>query len=95
MKSFHQLLKEEKILVIPGVFNASSALVAKSVGFSALYLSGSGIATGSFGVPDLGITTLEDVCVETSRITKVVDLPLLVDADTGFGNEVRSVAELE
>src|SRR3989338_3464181 len=98
MKSFHQLLKEEKILVIPGVFNAASALIAKSIGFSALYLSGSGIATGCFGVPDLGITTLEDVCVETKRITSVEALhamPLLVDADTGFGNEARSVVELE
>src|SRR3989338_2396321 len=98
MKSFHQLLKEEKILVIPGVFNAASALIAKSIGFSALYLSGSGIATGCFGVPDLGITTLEDVCVETKRISNVEAIhamPLLVDADTGFGNEARSVVELE
>ena len=67
MKSFHQLLKEQKILVIPGVFNAASALVAKNVGFKAFYLSGSGIATGCFGVPDLGITTLENVCEETKR----------------------------
>lgn len=98
MKSFHQLLKEEKILVIPGVFNAASALVAKSVGFSALYLSGSGIATGSFGVPDLGITTLDNVCEETKRITNIEALhatPLLVDADTGFGNEGLTVTELE
>lgn len=95
MKSFHQLLKEQKTLVIPGVFNAASALVAKSIGFSALYLSGSGIATGSFGVPDLGITTLDDVCEETKRITKVIDVPLLVDADTGFGNEIETVKKLE
>lgn len=98
MKSFHQLLKEEKILVIPGVFNAASALVAKSVGFLALYLSGSGIATGSFGVPDLGITTLDNVCEETKRITNIETLratPLLVDADTGFGDEGLTVTELE
>lgn len=95
MKSFHQLLREQKTLVIPGVFNAASALVAKNVGFEALYLSGSGIATGSFGVPDLGITTLEQVCEETRRITNVTDIPLLVDADTGFGNEIETVKKLE
>ena len=95
MKTFHQLLKENKTLVLPGVFNAASALVAKSVGFSCIYLSGSGIATGSFGVPDLGITTLDDVCEETRRITKVVDVPLLVDADTGFGNESETIRKLE
>lgn len=98
MKSFHQLLKENKILVIPGVFNAASALVAKSVGFSALYLSGSGIATGSFGVADLGITTLDQVFEETRRIANVGALhatPLLVDADTGFGNVVDCVKRLE
>lgn len=95
MKSFHQLLREEKILVIPGVFNAASALVAKSAGFSALYISGSGIATGSFGIPDLGITTLNDVSCETNRIVKAVNLPILVDADTGFGDETLTVIELE
>lgn len=95
MKSFHQLLKENKILVIPGVFNAASALVAKSIGFDALYLSGSGIATGAFGVPDLGITTLDQVCEETRRITNVIDVLLLVDADTGFGNETQTVKKLE
>ncbi len=98
MKSFHQLLKEQKILVIPGVFNAASALIAKNVGFSALYISGSGIATGSFGLPDLGVTTLDDVCEETKRITNVEALyatPLLVDADTGFGNESEAVKKLE
>lgn len=98
MKSFHQLLKENKILVIPGVFNAASALVAKNVGFSALYLSGSGIATGSFGVADLGITILDQVCEETKRITNVEALhatPILVDADTGFGNVEEAVKKLE
>ncbi|OGI18338.1 MAG: methylisocitrate lyase [Candidatus Melainabacteria bacterium RIFCSPHIGHO2_02_FULL_34_12] len=98
MKSFHQLLKENKILVIPGVFNAASALVAKQVGFLALYLSGSGIATGCFGVPDLGITTLDDVCEETKRIANIEALdvtPLLVDADTGFGDVTLTVQKLE
>ncbi len=98
MKPFHQLLKEQKTLVIPGVFNAASALLAKSAGFSAMYLSGSGIATGCFGVPDLGITTLDDVCEETRRISDVEaihELPLLVDADTGFGDEAEAVRKLE
>lgn len=98
MKSFHQLLKENKTLVLPGVFNAASALVAKDVGFQALYLSGSGIATASFGVPDLGITTLGDVVEETRRIITVGarhGVPLLVDADTGFGNEIETVKKLE
>ncbi len=98
MKPFHQLLKEQKTLVIPGVFNAASALLAKNAGFEALYLSGSGIATGCFGVPDLGITTLENVCEETRRITNVKALhatSLLVDADTGFGNEADAVKQLE
>ncbi|MBI3590707.1 MAG: methylisocitrate lyase [Candidatus Melainabacteria bacterium] len=98
MKSFHQLLKEQKIVVIPGAFNAASALLAKNAGFSALYLSGSGIATGCFGVPDLGITTLDDVVTETKRITNIETLnvtSLLVDADTGFGNETETVRRLE
>ncbi len=98
MKPFHQLLKEQKTLVIPGVFNAASALLAKSTGFSAIYLSGSGIATGCFGVPDLGITTLDNVCEETRRIASIETLratSLLVDADTGFGNEAEAVKQLE
>jgi methylisocitrate lyase len=80
------------------VFNAASALVGKNVGFEALYLSGSGIATSSFGVPDLGITTLDQICEETQRITNVETLratSLLVDADTGFGNETETVRKLE
>ena len=98
MRSFHQLLKESKTLVLPGVFNAASAVVAKDVGFQALYLSGSGIATSAFGVPDLGITTLDDVATETKRITNVETLhatSLLVDADTGFGNVEETVRKLE
>jgi len=95
MRSFHNLLKENKIVVIPGAFNAASGLVAKNVGFQSLYLSGSGIATGSFGIPDLGITTLDDVACETSRMSKATQLPLLVDADTGFGDEAQAVRKLE
>ena len=98
MKSFHQLLKQNKILIIPGVFNAASALMAHDVGFETLYLSGSGIATGCFGVPDLGITTLDQVCEETRRITNVEALraaSLLVDADTGFGDVALTIKNLE
>ena len=98
MKSFHQLLKEQKTLVIPGVFNAASALLAKNTGFSAIYLSGSGIATGCFGLPDLGMTTISDVETETRRISHVEaihELPLLVDADTGFGDVTDTVKRLE
>ncbi len=95
MKSFHQLLKEHKTLVTPGAFNAASALLAKAAGFDAVYISGSGIATGCFGIPDLGITTLSDVVCETQRIAKAVNLPILVDADTGFGDESTAVRELE
>lgn len=98
MKPFHQFLKEQKALVIPGVFNAASALLAKNAGFTAMYLSGSGIATGCFGVPDLGITTLENVCEEVRRITNIEacrDIPLLVDADTGFGDVSKAIKDLE
>ncbi len=98
MKSFHQLLKEQKTVVIPGVFNAASALIAKDAGIQALYLSGSGIATGCFGLPDLGLTTLQDVVEETRRISNIVachGMPLLVDADTGFGDEAEAVRQLE
>ena len=95
MKSFHKLLKEQKTLVIPGAFNAASALLAKAAGFDAVYISGSGIATGCFGIPDLGITTLSDVVCETQRIAKAVNLPILVDADTGFDDESTAVRELE
>lgn len=95
MKSFHQLLKENKIVVIPGAFNAASALIAKDVGFESLYISGSGIATGCFGLPDLGLTTIEDVCTETNRMFKAISLPILVDADTGFNDVENCVRKLE
>lgn len=95
MKSFHQLLKENKIVVIPGAFNAASALVAKDVGFESVYISGSGVATGCFGLADLGLTTIEDVCIETNRMFKAVNLPILVDADTGFEDVEHCVRKLE
>lgn len=82
---FKKALQEEKPLQIVGAINANHALLAKRAGYRAIYLSGGGVAAGSLGVPDLGITTLEDVLTDIRRITGVCDLPLLVDADTGFG----------
>ena len=82
---FRKALSEESPLQIVGTINANHALLAKRAGFRAIYLSGGGVAAGSLGVPDLGITELEDVLTDLRRITDVCDLPLLVDADTGFG----------
>ena len=84
-EKFRSALKSESPLQIIGAINANHALLAKRAGYRAIYLSGGGVAAGSLGVPDLGITTLEDVLVDVRRITSVCDLPLLVDVDTGFG----------
>lgn len=95
---FVKALADEKPLQIVGTINANHALLAQRAGYKAIYLSGGGVAAGSLGVPDLGITTLEDVLVDVRRITNVCDTPLLVDADTGFGpsafNIGRTVKEL-
>ena len=96
-KVLRQALTLEKPLQVVGVLNAYAALLAEASGFRAIYLSGGGVAAGSLGVPDLGITTLEDVLVDVSRITDACELPLLVDADTGFGsafNIARTVKSL-
>ena len=85
-------LTEESPLQIVGTINANHALLAKRAGYKAIYLSGGGVAAGSMGVPDLGITTLEDVLVDVRRITGVCDLPLLVDADTGFGTSAFNIS---
>lgn len=85
-------------LQIPGAINAYCALLAERAGFDAIYLSGAGVANASFGLPDLGVTTLNDVVEDARRITAATELPLLVDADTGFGsafNIARTVRELE
>ncbi|MEY3317919.1 MAG: Methylisocitrate lyase [Actinomycetota bacterium] len=82
---FRAALATESPLQIVGTINANHALLAKRAGYKAIYLSGGGVAAGSLGLPDLGITTLEDVLVDVRRITAVCDLPLLVDIDTGFG----------
>ena len=82
---FRQALKDEAPLQVIGAINANHALLAKRAGYKAIYLSGGGVAAGSLGLPDLGINTMEDVLIDTRRITDVCDLPLLVDIDTGFG----------
>jgi methylisocitrate lyase len=82
---FRSAVEQECPLQIVGAINANHALLAKQAGFRAIYLSGGGVAAGSLGMPDLGITNLEDVLVDVRRITDVCDLPLLIDADTGFG----------
>ncbi|MFM7623960.1 MAG: methylisocitrate lyase [Actinomycetota bacterium] len=82
---FREALRAESPLQIIGTINANHALLAKRAGYKAIYLSGGGVAAGSLGVPDLGITTLEDVLIDVRRITSVCDLPLLVDIDTGLG----------
>lgn len=96
--AFKKALVEESPLQIIGTINANHALLAKRAGFRAIYLSGGGVAAGSLGVPDLGISTLEDVLIDVRRITNVCDTPLLVDADTGFGvsafNIARTVKDL-
>src|SRR4051812_19937891 len=89
---FREALAEEKPLQIIGTINANHALMAKRVGFRAVYLSGGGVAAGSLGMPDLGISGLEDVLIDIRRITDVCDLPLLVDVDTGFGASAFNVA---
>ena len=82
---FRDALRADSPLQIIGTINANHALLAKRAGYKAIYLSGGGVAAGSLGVPDLGITTLEDVLIDVRRITAVCDLPLIVDIDTGFG----------
>jgi methylisocitrate lyase len=90
-------LKQERPLQVVGAINAFSALLAEQSGFRAIYLSGAGVANASFGLPDLGLTTLNDVCEDVRRITGATRLPLLVDADTGWGQAFmisRTIREL-
>ena len=89
---FRQALEQERPLQIPGTICAYHALMAKRVGYKAIYLSGGGVAAGSLGMPDLGISNLDDVLTDIRRITDVCDLPLLVDVDTGFGASAFNVA---
>jgi methylisocitrate lyase len=89
---FRQALRDEKPLQVPGAINAYHATLAKASGYKAIYLSGGGVAAGSLGLPDLGISNLDDVLTDIRRITDVCDLPLLVDVDTGFGASAFNVA---
>lgn len=89
---FRKALVDESPLQIVGTINANHALLAKRAGYKAIYLSGGGVAAGSLGLPDLGISTLEDVLIDVRRITDVCDVPLLVDADTGFGASAFNIA---
>ncbi|MDO8909233.1 MAG: methylisocitrate lyase [Pseudohongiella sp.] len=89
---FRDAVAEEHPLQVIGAINANHALLAKRAGFKAIYLSGGGVAAGSLGLPDLGITGLDDVLIDVRRITDVCDLPLLVDVDTGFGASAFNVA---
>lgn len=89
---FRAALAAEKPLQIAGCINAYAARLAERVGFRAIYLSGAGVAAGSLGLPDLAISTLDDVLTDVRRITDITDLPLLVDADTGFGGSAFNIA---
>ena len=96
-KKFRTAVKENAPLQILGVIDAYSAMQAQKVGAKAIYISGGALAAMSLGLPDLGISSLEDVCTDTRRITAASDLPLLVDADTGWGgafNIARTIKEL-
>jgi methylisocitrate lyase len=85
-------VRAERPLQVVGAINANHALLAQRAGYRALYLSGGGVAAGSLGIPDLGISTLDDVLIDAGRITAVCELPLLVDADTGFGASAFNIA---
>jgi methylisocitrate lyase len=89
---FRAAVAAEKPLQIAGTINAYHARLAERVGYKAIYLSGGGVAAGSLGLPDLGISNLDDVLVDIRRITDVCDLPLLVDVDTGFGSSAFNIA---
>ena len=90
--AFRQAIQAESPLQIAGAINANHALLAKRAGFKAIYLSGGGVSAGSLGLPDLGISNLDDVLTDVRRITDVCDVPLLVDADTGFGSSAFNIA---
>jgi methylisocitrate lyase len=97
-QSFKSAVKQEQPLQVIGAINAYTARMAQATGFRALYLSGGGVAANSLGMPDLGISTMEDVLVDVRRITDVTALPLLVDIDTGWGsafNIARTIRSME
>ena len=89
---FREAIKSNNPLVIPGTINAYSAKLAERANHKAIYLSGSGVAAASYGLPDLGVTTMEDVLIDVKRITNATSLPLLVDIDTGWG-DAKSISK--
>ena len=94
---FREALKSDSPLVIPGAINAYSAILAEKAGHIAIYLSGGGVAAASYGMPDLGITSMDDVLIDVKRISNSTSLPLLVDIDTGWGgafNISRTIKEM-
>ena len=94
---FKQAIANNRPLQVVGTINAYTAMMAEKMGHQAIYLSGAGVANASFGMPDLGMTSLENVLEDIRRITGASDLPLLVDADTGWGgafNIARTVKEM-
>ena len=91
-QKFRDAVAQEHPLQVVGTINANHALLAQRAGYQAIYLSGGGVAAGSLGLPDLGISNLDDVLTDVRRITDVCDLPLLVDADTGFGASAFNIA---
>ena len=94
---FREALEAEQPLQIAGAINAYTAMLAERAGFKALYLSGAGVANASYGLPDLAMTTLNDVCEDIRRITSATEIPLLVDADTGWGSAFmigRTICEM-
>ncbi|NOU52158.1 methylisocitrate lyase [Pseudoalteromonas sp. JBTF-M23] len=97
-KKFREALKANQPLQIVGTVNAYSAIMAKKIGHQAIYLSGGGVANASYGLPDLGMTSLNDVIADVQRITAACDLPLLVDIDTGWGgafNIAKTIRDME
>src|SRR3989338_7137422 len=94
MKTFQTALNAENPLQIIGCVNAYAAMMAEKAGFQAIYLSGAACANGSFGLPDLGTTTLENVCENTRRIANAIHVPLLVDMDTGWEDPTYAITQL-
>ena len=95
---FRAAVEQEQPLQVIGTINAYAARMAQATGFRALYLSGGGVAANSLGMPDLGISSMEDVLIDARRITDVTTLPLLVDIDTGWGgafNIARTIRSME
>jgi methylisocitrate lyase len=95
---FRQALKDQNPLQIVGTINSYTAMMAKQIGHKAIYLSGGGVANASYGLPDLGMTSLNDVLVDVQRITAACDLPLLIDIDTGWGgafNIAKTIRDME